>query len=105
MRVSTTFNRLLALAGVRVIDVSFAPEGVVVTVALRRRRAACSGCGQVFGGIRDRRLRRWRHLDLAGQRASSSTACAAYAAPTAASVSRPFPSRERAPATPATSRT
>ncbi len=68
MRVSTTFNRLLALAGVRVIDVSFAPEGVVVTVALRRRRAACSGCGQVFGGIRDRRLRRWRHLDLAGQR-------------------------------------
>ncbi len=27
MRVSTTFNPLLALAGARVIDVSFTPEG------------------------------------------------------------------------------
>ena len=68
MRVTTAFNRLLALPGARVIDVSFTPEGVVVEVALRRRRAACSGCGQVCRSVHDRSRRRWRHLDLAGQR-------------------------------------
>jgi len=41
---------------------------VVVEVALRRRRAACSACGQVVGSVHDRSLRRWRYLDLAGQR-------------------------------------
>jgi len=50
VRVSTAFNRLLALPGARVIDVAFAPDGVMVRVALRRRRAACSGCGQVYRG-------------------------------------------------------
>ena len=68
MRVTTAFNRLLALQGARVIDVLFAPEGVVVRVALRRRRAVCSVCGQVCGHVHDRSWRRWRHLDLAGQR-------------------------------------
>jgi glycosyltransferase involved in cell wall biosynthesis len=64
----TAFNRLLALPGARVIDVSFTAEGVVVEIALRRRRAACSGCGQVCRSVHDRSRRRWRHLDLAGQR-------------------------------------
>ncbi len=68
MRVTTAFNRLLALQGARVIDVLFAPEGVVVRVALRRRRTGCSVCGQVCRGVHDRAWRRWRHLDLAGQR-------------------------------------
>ncbi len=68
MRVTTAFNRLLALPGARVTDVSFTAEGVVVEVALHRRRAACSGCGQVVGAVHDRHLRRWRHLDLAAQR-------------------------------------
>jgi transposase len=59
---------LLALPGARVIDVLFGPAGTTVRVALRRRRAACSGCGQVCRQIHDRAWRRWRHLDLAGQR-------------------------------------
>jgi len=68
VRVTTAFNRLLALQGARVIDVLFDPAGTTVRVALRRRRAACSGCGQICGQVHDRALRRWRHLDLAGQR-------------------------------------
>ena len=69
MRATTAFNRLLRLPGARVIDVSFAAEGVIVEVALRRRRrAACSGCGQVVRAVHDRHLRRWRHLDLGASR-------------------------------------
>ncbi len=68
MRVTTAFNRLLALQGARVTDVLFGADGVTVRVALRRRRAACSGCGQVCARVHDRAFRRWRHLDLAGQR-------------------------------------
>jgi transposase len=68
VRVTTAFNRLLALQGARVIDVLFGPAGVTVRVALRRRRAACSGCGQVCGHVHDRAWRSWRHLDLAGNR-------------------------------------
>ncbi|MCA1700249.1 MAG: transposase family protein, partial [Actinobacteria bacterium] len=41
---------------------------VVVEVSPRRRRPVCSGCGQVFTGMHDRHARRWRHLDLGGQR-------------------------------------
>src|SRR3954463_13205322 len=51
------------------MDVSFSAEGVVVTVRLRRRRRVCSACGQTGRlEIHDRRLKRWRHLDLAGSR-------------------------------------
>ena len=39
----------------------------MVGVRLRRRRAACSGCGQ-RAPTHDRSLRRWRHLDLGAQR-------------------------------------
>jgi transposase len=68
VRVCTAFNRLLALQGARVIDVLFGAEGVTVRVALRRRLAACSACGQVCRSVHDRSWRRWRHLDLGGQR-------------------------------------
>lgn len=68
VRVSTALNRLLALPGARVTDVRITGEGVIVRVALRRRRMACSVCGQAYGGMYDRASRRWRHLDLAGRR-------------------------------------
>ena len=68
MRVTTALNRLLALPGARVIDVRLTAGGVVVRVALRRRRLVCSVCGQVYRGMHDRAFRRWRHLDLAGRR-------------------------------------
>lgn len=70
MRVTTAFNRLLRLPGAAVIDVSFSSEGVIVTVRLRRRRRVCSVCGQTGRRleIHDRRVKRWRHLDLGASR-------------------------------------
>ncbi len=69
MRVTTAFNRMLRLPGASVTGVAFAREGVVVTVRLRRRRRVCGGCGQVGRlAIHDRRIKRWRHLDLGASR-------------------------------------
>ena len=65
MRVQTAFNRMLRLAGASVRDVEFGGEGVIVTVRPRRRRKLCAGCGTSRGlQIKDRRVKRWRHLDL-----------------------------------------
>jgi transposase len=70
MRVTTAFNRLLRLPGASVVDVSFSAEGVIVTVRLWRRRRVCAACGQVGRRlqIHDRRVKRWRHLDLGSTR-------------------------------------
>ena len=70
MRVSTAFKRLLRLPGASVVDVSFGAEGVIVTVRLRRRRRVCSSCGQTGRHleVHDRRVKRWRHLDLGASR-------------------------------------
>ena len=70
MRVQTAFSRMLRLPGASIVDVSFGVEGVIVTVRLRRRRRVCSRCGQTGRGleIHDRRLKRWRHLDLGANR-------------------------------------
>jgi len=68
VRVTTAFNRLLRLPGASVTGVSFGGEGVIVTVRLRRRRLVCSGCGQVGGTLHDRRVKRWRHLNLGASR-------------------------------------
>jgi transposase len=69
VRVSTAFKRLLRLPGAGVADVSFTSDGVVVTVRLRRRRRVCGGCGQTGPlEIHDRRVKRWRHLDLGSSR-------------------------------------
>ncbi len=70
MRVTTAFKRLLRLSGASVIDVGFGAEGVIVTVRLRRRRRVCSACGQTGRRleIHDRRVKRWRHLDLGANR-------------------------------------
>ncbi len=68
MRVSTAFNRMLRLPGAWVSDVAFSGEGVIVTVSLRRRARVCSGCGARGLQIKDRRVKRWRHLDLGSSR-------------------------------------
>jgi transposase len=70
VRVTTAFKRLLRLPGASVTDVSFGVEGVIVTVRLRRRRRVCSACGQTGSHleIHDRRVKRWRHLDLGSSR-------------------------------------
>lgn len=68
MRVGTAFNRLLQVEGASVESVSFAAEGIVVGVRLRRRRRVCSRCGQLVAVTHDTGRRRWRHLDLGGSR-------------------------------------
>jgi transposase len=66
VRVQTAFNRVLRLPGASVIDVCLGGEGVIVCVRLRRRRRVCWGCGQTGRHlhVHDRRVKRWRHLDL-----------------------------------------
>lgn len=66
VRVSAAFSRLLCLPGVWVRTVEFAPDRVLVTVALRRRRLLCPECSY---STRDRENEQdhdssWRHLDL-----------------------------------------
>ena len=68
MRVTTAFNRMLAIPGASVCSARLEREGVVVGVRLQRRRLVCPRCGCVGRGGYDRRRRRWRHLDLAGRR-------------------------------------
>src|SRR3954454_8088370 len=70
MRITTAFKRLLRLSGASVADVSFTSQGVLVTVRLRRRRRVGAECGQTGRQlqIHDRRVKRWRHLDLGASR-------------------------------------
>ena len=83
MRVTTAFKRLLRLPGASVIDVSFTGEGVIVTVRLRRRRRVCAECGQTGRQlqIHDRRVKRWRHLDLGASRCMDRVRAAPAALP------------------------
>jgi transposase len=68
MRVTTAFNRLLQIPGASVVSVEFEREGVVVGLRLRRGLLVCPRCGCVGRAGYDRRVRRWRHLDLGGTR-------------------------------------
>ena len=68
MRVTTAFNRMLALPRAWVRDVAFGSEGVIVTVALRPCTPVCSGCGTRGLSIKEHRVKRWRHLDLGASR-------------------------------------
>jgi transposase len=62
VRVSTAFNRMLALPGATVRGVRFEPAGMVVEIRARGRRLRCS-CGWSTRAGYDRSRRRWRHLD------------------------------------------
>lgn len=66
MRVTTAFNRLLSLPGIRVTKVMFEPSEVVVEVSLRRRLLACPLCSFTTTARYDTRpvTSTWRHLDL-----------------------------------------
>jgi transposase len=63
VRVSTAFNRMLALPGASVTSVAFSGDGIVVGVRPRARRHRCP-CGRSAPGY-DHSRRRWRHLDVA----------------------------------------
>ena len=66
MRVTTAFSRLLKLPGVRVTNVWFGPDRVVVTVALLRRSLQCPQCAYSTRHRFNRQTHEssWRHLDL-----------------------------------------
>ena len=70
MRVTSAFSRLLDLPGVWVRSVSFEPDRVLVTVALRRRRLRCPRCSYCTRHRENRQHHDsvWRHLDLGGSR-------------------------------------
>ena len=63
MRATTAFNKMLAIPGATVAEVSFTPEGVVVRLRRRFRRLTCP-CGFTTSAAYDCSTRRWRHLDL-----------------------------------------
>ncbi len=67
MRVTTSFNKMLAIGGASVASVTFAPDGIVVGVRRRRSKHRCP-CGWRTWAIYDRSVRRWRHLDLGAAR-------------------------------------
>ncbi|MGH2810902.1 MAG: ISL3 family transposase, partial [Actinomycetota bacterium] len=63
MRVTTAFNKMLAICGASVVKVTFAPEGVVVGLKRRFKKLSCP-CGHKSNAAYDSSVRRWRHLDL-----------------------------------------
>ena len=67
MRVTTAFNKMLAIVGASVAGVTFGREEIVVLLRRRRGRYRCP-CGQKTWSVYDRRVRRWRHLDLGATR-------------------------------------
>ncbi len=78
MRVTTAFNRLLALPGVFVADVWFGTDAVTVDVAPRRRRLQCPECEFNTGARYDTRpvSSSWRHLDLGRWKVTGGPGCA-----------------------------
>ena len=67
MRATTAFNRILDMPDVSVERITFAPEGVVLTIRRRKRRHRCPR-GWTTKAHYDRSTRRWRHLDLGAAR-------------------------------------
>jgi transposase len=63
VRVTTVFNRILALPGATVASVSFTDVGIVIGLRRRRARLACP-CGARTWSRYDSSRRRWRHLDF-----------------------------------------
>ena len=64
MRVTTVFNKLLALQGALVRGVAFGPAGIVVVVAKRHRRHRCPRCAFSTRARYDLNTRDWRHVSL-----------------------------------------
>ena len=68
VRANTVLRALLSIQSLQVRGFHFDAEGVVLDVVPSWRRPRCGECGGLCGAIHDRRLRRWRHLDLAGMK-------------------------------------
>jgi transposase len=64
VRVTTAFNRILALPGASVQSVAFTADGLVLGLRRRRRRRLQCPCGVRTWACYDTSRRRWRHLDF-----------------------------------------
>ncbi len=64
MRLTTVFNKLLALQGAWVQAVRFCENGLVVRVQPRARRHQCPACRYATRARYDRRLCQWRQVAL-----------------------------------------
>ncbi len=64
MRLTTVFNKLLALQGAFVRKVEFGPGGILVEVARRQRRHRCPRCSFSTRAGYDSHWREWRHVSL-----------------------------------------
>jgi transposase len=64
VRITTVFNKILALQGGYVRRVAFCKDAIVVDVAKRHRRNRCPHCPFSTRARYDRKVREWRHLSL-----------------------------------------
>ena len=67
MRATTAFNKIVAPLGAKVTEVEFQDDVLVLFVRASRRRLRCS-CGFSTPSAYDRSTRRWRHLDIVGNK-------------------------------------
>lgn len=68
MRATTLLRVILSIQLLVVRGFYFDDVGLVVKVASRMRSIRCGECGGKAQRVKDRRVRRWRHLDLAGMK-------------------------------------
>ena len=66
MRLTTLFNKLLKLQGLRVTGIRFEDEALVIQVRRRFQRLTCPACGTRVKGRFEEKTRRWRHLAIFG---------------------------------------
>ncbi len=64
MRITTVFNKLLALQGALVRRVSFGTTAITIEVEKRARKLRCPYCPFSCRARYDRKPREWRHLSL-----------------------------------------
>ncbi len=67
VRATTSFNKMLTLPALTVVDVSFEDDWVVLSVRHTRSLLRCQ-CGWSTHAVHSRSVRRWRHLDAFGMR-------------------------------------
>jgi transposase len=68
MRATTLLKSVLGIKFTRVTGVVFSDEGLVCDVAPTTSVPRCGACFGKVSRVRDRRERRWRHLDLWGMK-------------------------------------
>lgn len=68
MQAEALIKHVLSVKQLVVEEVRIEDEGIVATVALDTEVPVCSGCGRRVASVYDRRIRRWRALDLGSRK-------------------------------------